>query len=241
MNSIHEPQFAWFFWSLILILIWVVIYILLKNKESKREMLIVSLLTALTGLAEPLFIPGYWSPPSLFDLAHRTGFDIESVIFSFGTGGIAVVIYELIFKKSHEKILAFRRNEHHHRLHIFALLSTPLMFLVLFFTTDWNIIYSVIVSMTLGGLFAWYCRPDLKKKMFASAFIFFWIYFIYFITLIALYPGYVEQVWNLKAISGILILGIPLEELLFALSFGFLWSSIYEHITWRKLTRKLTH
>ena len=89
--------------------------------------------------------------------------------------------------------------------------------------------------MAVGGLFAWYCRPDLKKKMLASAFIFLILYFLYFLILIALSPGYVEQVWNLKAISGILILGIPLEELLFALSFGFLWSSIYEHITWKKL------
>lgn len=71
--------------------------------------------------------------------------------------------------------------------------------------------------------------------MLASAFIFLGIYFVYFLTLIAMYPGYVEQVWNLKAISGILVLGIPLEELLFAISFGFIWSSIYEHITWRKL------
>lgn len=39
------------------------------------------------GLTEPLFVPNYWSPPSLFDLARSTGFDIESFIFSFGIGG----------------------------------------------------------------------------------------------------------------------------------------------------------
>lgn len=86
-----------------------------------------------------------------------------------------------------------------------------------------------------GGLFSWYCRPDLKKKMFTSAVIFLGIYFIYFFTLIAMYPGYVEKVWNLKVVSGILIFGIPMEELLFAISFGFIWSSIYEHITWKKI------
>jgi hypothetical protein len=32
-------------------------------------------------LTEPLFVPDYWNPPSLFDLARRSGFDIESVIF----------------------------------------------------------------------------------------------------------------------------------------------------------------
>lgn len=71
--------------------------------------------------------------------------------------------------------------------------------------------------------------------MIVSAGIFLEIYFIYFLTLIAMYPGYVEKVWNLKIISGILILGIPMEELLFAISFGFIWSSVYEHLTWHKI------
>lgn len=57
-------------------------------------MMVVSLWTSLLGLTEPLFVPEYWAPPSLFDLASRTGFDIESFIFSFAIGGIAVVIYE---------------------------------------------------------------------------------------------------------------------------------------------------
>ncbi len=37
------------------------------------------------------------------------------------------------------------------------------------------------------------------------------------------------------AISGILILGVPLEELLFALSFGFYWSGVYEHVKWYRI------
>ena len=49
-----------------------------------------------------------------------------------------------------------------------------------------------------------------------------------------MFPGYVQQVWNLQVVSGILVVGIPLEELLYAFSFGFMWSSIYEHFTWRK-------
>jgi hypothetical protein len=28
-------------------------------------------------------LTGYWAPPSLFSLAQKTGFDIESLIFSF--------------------------------------------------------------------------------------------------------------------------------------------------------------
>ncbi len=198
-------------------------------------MLLVSLWTALLGFTEPFFVPTYWNPPSLFDLAHQTGFDIESFIFSFGIGGIAVVIYERIHRTLHEQIKTHERHLSRHRYHLFSILSAPVIFIILFFTTTLNPIYSAIIAMMIGGFAAWYCRPDLKKKMLVSAFVFLGIYFIYFITLLALYPGYVEQIWNLPAISRIFILGIPLEELLFAFSFGFLWSSIYEHLTWRKI------
>ncbi len=236
MNSPHEPQFAWLLWSLFLVVIWGVVYALLKNKESKKEMLTVSLWTSLLGFTEPLFVPEYWNPPSLFDLAHRTGFDIESFIFSFGIGGIAVVIYERIFHASHKRMKSHERHLSHHRYHLLSILSAPAIFFFLLVASPLNPVYSAVIAMVTGGLFSWYCRPDLKKKMIASALIFLGIYFVYFLTLLAVYPGYVERVWNLKDISGILMFGIPLEELLFALGFGFLWSSVYEHLTWRRLT-----
>ena len=47
------------------------------------------------GLSEPLFVPGYWNPPSLFNLAQKTGFDIESILFSFAIGGIGSVLYRI--------------------------------------------------------------------------------------------------------------------------------------------------
>lgn len=71
--------------------------------------------------------------------------------------------------------------------------------------------------------------------MIVSAFLFLGLYFFYFLTLIAAYPGYVERVWNLTVLSGTRIFGVPLEELMFALGLGFLWSSVYEHFVWRTL------
>jgi hypothetical protein len=41
-------------------------------------------------------------------------------------------------------------------------------------------------------------------------------------------------VWDLKALSGIMIADIPIEELIFALTFGMYWSGVYEHFTWKK-------
>lgn len=228
-------EYIWFIWSLISVGIWLAIYLSLDTREKKKEMLIVSLWTSLLGLTEPIFVPEYWSPPSLFDLAMKTGFDIESLVFSFAIGGIAVSLYERILPIRHVSLSAAEQRSARHGFHIWALLSAPAVFVVLLLAADLNPIYSAVVAMVTGGLATWYCRPDLKKKMFTSAFIFLALYFLYFFTLIAMSPGYVGQVWNLPAISGILILGIPLEELLFAWSFGFIWSSVYEHVAWRKV------
>ena len=46
-------------------------------------------------------------------------------------------------------------------------------------------------------------------------------------------PGYIARVWNLAALSGVMIAGIPLEELLFGFAFGIYWSGAYEHVAWQ--------
>lgn len=228
-------QYAWLVWSLILLVVWAIVYFSLKNKISKKEMIVVSLWTSLLGLTEPIFVPEYWNPPSLFNLALKTGFDIESVLFAFGVGGLAAVIYERIFRVKHERISEKEKHKPRHKYHLPILLSAPIIFIFLLIFTNLNPIYSTFIALISGGVLTWYCRPDLKKKMIIGAFIFLGLYFLYFLPLLMAYPGYVEQVWNLSEISGILILRVPLEELMFAFGLGFLWSSVYEHIAWKKL------
>ncbi len=231
-------HYIWFQWSLVLIAIWFVLYLLLPTGRARQEMFTVSLWTALLGITEPFFVPTYWLPPSLFDLAARTGFDIESFIFSFGIGGVAIVLYHLLFRTRDIAVPHGERSGRRHRYHLIALMAAPIIFLVLYFGTSLNPIYSTIIALYLGGFATWYCRPDLKLKMITSAFLFLALYAAYFFVLIAMAPGYVAAVWNLKVLSGVLVFGIPLEELAFASGFGFLWSSVYEHFAWKEIARR---
>lgn len=84
-------QYVWLAWSGAFLLPWAVVYAI--SPGHRRAMIWASLFTAPFGLTEPLFVPGYWNPPSLFDLAQRTGFDIESLIFCFAIGGVGAVLY----------------------------------------------------------------------------------------------------------------------------------------------------
>jgi hypothetical protein len=223
----------WLVFSLLLFGIWLVIY--LAKPAARKEMFWVSVFTMPFGLTEPLFVPEYWSPPSLFDLAARTGFDIESLIFCFAVGGIGSVLYESAVRVEHVKMSKMEMNHKQHRHHRLALTSPIIIFIPLTILTDINPIYSASLAMFVGGVAAIRCRPDLKKKIWVGGLMFLLLYFAFFFSFDQVYPGLVQEVWNLEAISGILILGVPLEELMFAYTFGMMWSSVYEHALWYRV------
>ncbi len=66
------------------------------NAQYRRVMWRTSVVTAVLGLTEPMCVPSYWNPPSLFELAQRTGCDIERLIFAFAIGGIGAVLYNAV-------------------------------------------------------------------------------------------------------------------------------------------------
>jgi hypothetical protein len=177
-------------------------------------------------------VPRYWNPFTLFDLAHRTGFDLESLLFAFSIGGIAFAAYALLFHVGPVESIAAERDKGLHRQHTLAVISAPLLFGILSVTTRLNPIYLSAIALVVGFFATLYCRRDLWVKMIVSGGVFFTIYFFVFASFNLAFPGYVEAVWNLKAISGIRWAGVPLEELMFAFTFGLYWSSVYEHFTW---------
>jgi hypothetical protein len=228
-------QNVWLLWSLGYLLIWTILFAV--RRDLRKEMLWISVWTVPLGLTEVLFVPDYWHPPSIFDLANQTGFDIESLVFAFAIGGIGSVLYNLIYRV---KLLSFSKHEmreHRHRWHRFILLTPPVAFIALSLLTNLNHIYCAVIAMFLGSLATLYCRPDLKIKIWIGGALFLAIYFAFFLSLIMIFPDFVEITWNLSALSGIFVLGIPIEELLFAFTFGTLWSSLYEHFFWIKIYR----
>lgn len=227
-------QYVWLTWSLAFLIPWLLLYTL--SARHRDVMLKASYATLLFGLSEPLFVPEYWSPPSLFDLAIDTGFDIESLIFCFAIGGIATVLYNVVTHQSLQPMPFKERLSPVHRHHLLAVL-TPFISFPLLMLIEWNPIYAAITAMLLGGLTNSLCRPDLKVKSLWGALLFLIFYTIYIGGLELSAPGYIERVWNLAALSGIFVLGIPIEELLFAASFGYYWSGLYEHLTWQKTSQ----
>lgn len=227
-------QYVWLAWALAFLCPWLLLF--LFTPTLRREMLLVSAATSLLGLTEPIFVPEYWNPPTLFDLAQRTGFDIESLIFCFAIGGIGAVLYNGIAGQHLEPVPPYEHAGHRHAWHRLTLSAPYLTFPLLYFL-PWNPIYPGIVALGIGGIATVLCRPDLLRNVVIGGLVFLGLYAVFMLVLIATAPGYVEAVWNLPALTGIRVAGIPIEELAFGLAFGLYWSGVYEHFTWRRSVR----
>lgn len=223
-------HYVWLAWSTAFLIPWVGLFQFAGAR--RRAMWRTSLVTAIFGLTEPIFVPRYWNPPSLFDLAQRTRFDLESLIFSFAIGGIGVVLYDAVTRRAVEPMPPEDRHRRRHRWHR-MMLGVPVAMFVPLYLLPWNPIYAALTSLALGAISAGVCRPDLARKTVIGGFLFLSLYGAFMLALRWSAPGYIESVWNLPALSGVLVAGIPLEELLFGFVFGAYWSSVYEHLTWR--------
>ena len=73
------------------------------------------------------------------------------------------------------------------------------------------------------------------RKTLLGGLLFLVLYAAFMVLLVLFTPGYIERVWNLGDLSGVLIAGIPLEELAFGFAFGMYWSGLYEHFSWRAI------
>lgn len=225
-------KYVWLIWASAFLIPWLALR--LCYRRLGRLMTFASVLTMPFGLTEPIFVPRYWNPPSLFDLARRTGFDIESLIFCFGLGGVGVVLYVALTRQTLEPLAPIDRHAQRHRYHRVALLTPVIVFPALYLL-GWNPIYPAILAMLSGGAATIACRPDLARNTFAGGALFACYYALFMLLLDWSAPGYIHRVWNVADLSGAIFIGIPIEELLFGFAFGLYWSGIYEHLAWRRL------
>lgn len=206
------------------------------RKDLRRVMIYSGLLYLLYGFVIFLAIkllssdptkaitPGYWGPPSLFNINGKTGgYGIEDALFSFFAGGIAACLYELTFKlrvtaKTNKKL----RKGH-------ALLFALLLSSVVFVSTPLNAIYFFIFLQFFGACAIIWQRRDLFLHALAGGTIFLVLYGLLFMIFKLLFPNFVPDYYHLQRTSHLLVAGIPLEEYLYALSLGMMWAPIYEY------------
>lgn len=219
-------HYAWFVGSILFLIPWGILYRIYP--AFRPSMLWASLFTMPFGLTEPIFVPEYRTPATVFDLASKTGFDLESLIFYFGLGGIAAALYSLIQADS-----AASPDKRYRDVSLLTLTGPLILFPLLCFL-PWSPVYAAGVALLIGALIGILYRLEFDSLAWMGG-VLFMVYFLIFEWSIEwMSPGHLEHLWNHEGVFGLYILSIPLEEYLFAFGLGAYWTVVYEHFAGRK-------
>ena len=206
-----------FFW-----VAWIACFVF--GQRYRREIVSGTWIASLMAFTSPLFVPQYWTPPSLFNLDQRIRVGIEDFLWAAAVGGIASVVGEVVVR---ERLAASRRSRHTRHYYPFFLVG--LVFVLLEFWRN-NTMDNTIISLTAGALVLAYLRRDLIPLMLTSTVSFTALYFVLYLLVLFFYPQFVLRFYNLPNLLGIYIHRVPIEELLFAATFGAIWSVGYEYV-----------
>lgn len=216
-------HYAYLVGTIIFWIVWGLCFLI--GRTYRPEMRWGSLIALPTALTSVLFVPQYWTPESLFNLDQRIRVGIEDFLWVAAVGGIAAIVGELGLK---EKLARIRQSRHVRHYWPFLLIAGLLVVLELWHPqkTMENVIFSGIA----GALVLAFLRHDLIPLMLTSTASFTILYFLLFCCVLFLYPQFVQRFYNLPKLLGIYVAGVPIEELLFAATFGAIWSVAYEYV-----------
>ncbi len=202
---------------------WLACYFLGKNYRA--EIRWGTLISAPMALTSILFIPQYWTPPSLFDLDQKVKVGIEDFLWAAAVGGIASVVAEILLK---ERLSVMRRTAH--KRHFAPFVVVVAVFTALDLWHRDKTIYNTIIAFAVGAIVIAVLRSDLIPTMLIGALSFTALYFVLFLIVLLLYPDFVNRFYTIPKLLGVYVRGVPIEELLFAGTGGAIWSVAYEYL-----------
>ncbi len=208
---------------------WILCSLIGKNYRS--EIRWGTLIAAPMALTSLLFVPQYWIPPSLFNLDLKIRVGIEDFLWAAAVGGMASVIGELLLK---ERLAAMRSQPR--KRHYAPFVVIVVLFIALDLRPPHNTMQNTILAFAVGAVVIAFLRRDLVPSMFVGALSFTALYFFLFLCVLFLYPEFVRRFYNIPNLLGLYVLGVPIEELLFAFTGGAIWSVAYEYVQGYRLS-----
>ena len=201
--------------------------IFFRRKDLRVEMLVNGILGGLVAFATAQhFLGKYWSPITLFNLNNS----IEDFIFGFLLCSESAGIYSFILRKHYENIHPWNAIKANIFKVLITFLVTPILFILLEQFNKLNPIYNSMISTIIPlGIITLIKRSLLKILVFTGLFIFLYTITFYLIFNI-LFSGIIADWWNLNNISGILLFGIPIEELIWFTLTGMFSSVLFKFV-----------
>ena len=216
-----DYQYSYLVGTIFYLIVWVILF--WHRKDLQREMLVMSFLIGLMGLATNYYWwnVDWWHPPHITN----TPVGIEDFLIGFASGGAIAVIYEEILKKRYYKSHVRR---HVPGVKIILLLLAQLTFWLLWGLHLTSFVGSSIAMLTTASVMFYY-RKDLFWKGFLTALLTPLISLVFYYPIIFSVPNWVNQTYRFNYLSGRLVLGIPIEELIFWFFAGLVFGPLYEY------------
>src|SRR5271169_1374132 len=141
----HNYHYSYLVGALIFDAAWLACYLLGKNYRA--EILWGTLISAPMALTSILFVPQYWTPPSLFNLDQKIKVGIEDVLWAAAVGGIASVVGEILLK---DRLSALRQVVRERHYAPFAIIVA--VFIALEIWHRDKTIYNCIIAFAIGAV-----------------------------------------------------------------------------------------
>jgi len=212
---------------LLLISLWIIFF--LSRKDLQRVMLTISIIVLFFGLFLQYFFwtKDWWHPKTITG----TILGIEDFLGLFGIGGIASVIYKVLFRKR-----LYYKNPYR-PAHLYAILFIFFLafHIFLFFAVELHSSIIWLITTSVLIVFIYLKRPDLITNSLTSGILMVLLGIIGY-KIIDLYQlGFLYDWFRFDKLSGIVIFGVILEDILWFMTFGMLIGPLYEFLQGAKL------
>lgn len=213
-------QFAYLVGSVGFLAVWLALF--LWRKDLRKEILTMSFIAGFFTPLALIFLPDYWYPEHIIG---KYPLGIEDYLFAFSIGGIGAVLYEATFGKTHTLCECRKRDPFDLAIIVLAAAAIMIIFTFIF---GLNSIYSNYLAFLATFGFIIYFRRDLLPQALMSGLMVGGLMFLFYQVWISVYPGIIQHWWRLNNISGILVFGVPFEEILWGFGWGIAGGSLYE-------------
>ncbi|MFQ5895989.1 MAG: lycopene cyclase domain-containing protein [Nitrospinota bacterium] len=208
--------YAYLIGSLSFVAAWGLLY--LRATGARRAMLWTSLLLAPAGpISQYWHLQDYWGPAHLVRVelgAWRFG--AEDYLFTFGFAGLASGLFEVQAQARGLPPPGPFSRWVVCRMVGFGTLGLALMALGAS-GFQWNSLYAGVLAIFLPAILMvgnrrelWWLSLATAAEVAALFWLFYWALFI------PLFPGVIEAWWRSEGVSGLRVMGVPLEEPLWA-------------------------
>ncbi len=225
---------TYLFLSLPFLIVWLALY--LAKRSTRREQVIFSCAGAIIGpLSEILYFRDYWFPKSIFPVyLGDFPFMAEDVLFGFAIGGIGAVIFEVFFRTKLRKLTGRSKN----LTKSWSILFIFFLALSISLLVGLNSIFASALALVFAGMTVLFYRRDLLLNSVASGICVMLVMFVSYFILFNLASNTELLMQEQWLIYGTFLdarfLGIPLTEMAWGFTWGFLVGPLYEFLCDRK-------